>query len=115
MHLPCLLLGLQTEARQRRRELTSAVVATEATETVAATAGALKATVASVVSAKVSVCRRCCNTGSTLQLAALKDACTDTIVMLVEICRANLVLMKFFCICTLLFSPILKARTVQLF
>jgi hypothetical protein len=62
IHLPGLLLGLQTAAAAK---LTSSVVATEATATVAATAGAVKATAASVVSAEAAVCRRGCKPGST--------------------------------------------------
>ena len=49
-----------------RAKLISAVVATEATATVVTTAGAVKATEASIVSAQAAVSRRSCKPGSTL-------------------------------------------------
>ena len=55
MQLPGLLLGLQTAAAAK---LTSAVVAAKGISTVAATAEAVKATAASVVSSEAAVCRR---------------------------------------------------------
>ena len=64
MFLPGLLLGLQTAAAAK---LTSAVVAAETyTATVAATAGAVNVTAASVVSTEAAVCRHGCKPGSTL-------------------------------------------------
>ena len=60
MFLPGLLLGLQTAAAAK---LTSAVVAAETyTATVAATAGAVKVTAASVVSTEAAVCTHGCKT-----------------------------------------------------
>ena len=64
MQLPGLLLGLQQLSETDISR--SAVVAREATTTVAVTAGAVKAIAASVVSAEAAVCRRGFKPGSTL-------------------------------------------------
>jgi hypothetical protein len=51
---------------ERAKLIISAVVATEATATVVATAGAVKAAEASVVSAEAAVCKCSCKPGSAL-------------------------------------------------